>query len=833
MALINIPAFSGLNILAAPQRIRDDEATIAIGCDFRSLDLRPFRSDSDTGLGVLDPTTALANGVSIFQWDETTWMGTLGDKNYARNPTFYADGTTGQRIFIADNAAPYPEGSPEIAWNWVQEVEKTDLGTTGNRPAVGGVGSYGLTGPTRRLGIPKPAAINMKSVEYEKKNGRVTSLIRTTNADTLIEVDSAAQDSLKTGNKLVLDVPGIGDGPFTISKKSAATPPAFTLRGGRMTYVDIEIIKTSATTEIKFKKVNHGLIGGEQVILNRKANSDANLINRLPTSSPVFNQTVYEVVRIDEDTFRLVYGESATELALTNSDTNAVTTTSMKYALVASSDDTIPTPWDVSKVIVNTLTNYQQKVTYYNIPDDVTSTWEIANEDLIERSYVVTFVNSFGDESEPSDPTQVIAVAQGDPVKFKQISGALALPITAASYSGELSGSLVSNFRQPDRLRLYRTDASGTYRLVTTEVDDARKITWTEAGTTDFVFEDKYEDTDLGEPLATQGWQIPPKDLNGILISPGGSLVGYKDRSVFGSVPYAPYAFPLSNRVAFDYFVKGLVATSAGLVVVTDGMPALIVGDDPATWTVQKLEYPYGCVSRRSIVDMGEMAIYASASGLIGIAGANVEILTKDTIKREDWQSLYNPSQIRAAHAEGRYYAITTVGNTRKAFMFDPRTRAFVDIASIDMSAGTYPISLYSRLYDDTLLIMKSDGKVYAWNRGNTWERYTWRSKAFQLNRPEIMGCCQIVAPALIANWDFIFRLYGWDGEGYVLIATFSTETETNDPPNRQYKLDKNVNPFRLPLPVDRYTAFTVELEGTLPIAQITIAGVIDELKQI
>ena len=42
MALINIPAFSGLNILAAPQRIEDHQATVAVGCDFRSLDLRPF-----------------------------------------------------------------------------------------------------------------------------------------------------------------------------------------------------------------------------------------------------------------------------------------------------------------------------------------------------------------------------------------------------------------------------------------------------------------------------------------------------------------------------------------------------------------------------------------------------------------------------------------------------------------------------------------------------------------------------------------------------------------------------------------------------------------------
>ena len=823
MALINIPAFSGLNILAAPQRIRDDEATVAIGCDFRSLDLRAFHDDKDSGMGATAYASSInANGASIFQLDQR-WIGALGDKNFARSPTFFSDGTTGQRLFVTDNGSPVGN-----EWDWVQEVNvNTDLTSTGN------TNSYLISSTSRRLGVPKPAAINMDKVDYERKNGRIESLKRFTNDDTLLELDSASQDYLKPGDKIVLDVPGIGTGPYTVAKKSTASPPAFTLRNCRLAYVDIDIIKSTQSTEIKFKKTNHGLVGGEQVVLNRKANSDTNLIGKLPTSAPVYNQTVYEVAYVDVDHFKLLYGAAGTELALTSSETSGVTTTPMKYALVAASDDSIPTPWDVAHVIVNTLSNYQQQVTYYGIPTDVTSTWEIAEETLIERAYCVTFVNAYGDESEPSEPTKVIAVAQGDPVTFTQKTSSpatttQALPTAAASYSGDLSGITLDKYRTPSEIRLYRTDSTGVFRLVTTGVDADRIITWAEAGTTDFSFVDSYEDTELGEPLSTQGWQIPPKDLNGILISPGGSLVGYKDRGVLGSVPYAPYAFPIGNRVAFDYNVKGLVATSSGIVVVTDGMPALIVGDDPATWSIQKLEYPYGCVSRRSIVDLGEMAIYASADGLVGIAGANVEILTKDTIKREDWQSLYNPANIIAAHAEGRYYAITQLGDgTRKAFMFDPRTRSF-----INLTVGTpYPIALYSRLTDDTLLILKSDGKVYEWNRGTNWVDYTWQSKWFQLTRPDILGCGQILSPALIANYNMTMTLYGWDGENVVQICKYTTGTA--DPANKVYKFDKNVNPFRLPVPPDRYTVYTVKLEGSLPIGQVSLASTMDEIKQV
>ena len=831
MAIVNIPAFSGLNILAAPQRIRDDEATVAIGCDFRSLDLRAFHDDKDSGMGATAYASSInANGASIFQLDQR-WIGALGDKNFARSPTFFSDGTTGQRLFVTDNGSPVGN-----EWDWVQEVNvNTDLTSTGN------TNSYLISSTSRRLGVPKPAAINMDKVDYIPRNGRVTGIYRFTNTDSRITVD--APSALKPGDRIYLDVPAIGDGPYPISKKSTDTTPQFTIRSARLAYVNVKASMTANSRVLTFKKTNHGLAGGEQVIINRAAGAEGGLFaaNKLPAT---YNQSLFTTVYEGPDEFSLLWASSGEPLETTE-DGNPDVSPSVRYALVAAVSDDI----DVSlvgptlSVIPYGTNNLQQELRYLSIPEGVTSTWEAAIDSVMERSYCATFVNIYGDESEPSEPTKVIAVAQGDPVTFTANS----LPVAPSSYSGDFVDNTnpsnpvqlvtLDKYRTPSEIRLYRTDNAGTFRLVTTGVVNVagdeniatqgakREILWANRAA---VFVDHYEDTELGEPLSTQGWQIPPKDLNGILISPGGSLVGYKDRGVLGSVPYAPYAFPTTNRVAFDYPVKGLVATSAGIVVVTDGMPALIVGDDPAAWSIQKLEYPYGCVSRRSIVDLGEMAIYASADGLVGIVGANVEILTKDTIKREDWQALYNPTNIIAAHAEGRYYAITQLGDgTRKAFMFDPRTRSF-----INLTVGTpYPVALYSRLTDDTLLILKSDGKAYEWNRGTNWVDYTWQSKWFQLTRPDIFGCGQILSPALIANYTMIMTLYGWDGENVVQICKYTTGTA--DPTNKVYKFDKNVNPFRLPVPPDRYTVYTVKLEGSLPIGQVSLASTMDEIKQV
>lgn len=827
MTLINIPGFSGLNITAAPQRLRDDEATIAVGCDFRSLDLRPFKGDRDSGLGT---TYNITGGASIFQLDDTHWVGTLGDKNFARSPTFNSDSTTGQRVFVCDNAAPIGD-----EWDWVQEVKPTELAPAGY------AGSYILSGTTKRLGVPKPASTT--ALSYEPKNGSVTGLTIRTNEDATIDIPTADASGLKVGDKINLEVPGFSPVAYTIrTLESLSGSVRLTLKSTKRVWKEVKVSTTNGSKAIVFNKAGHGFVGGEQVFLSH-LRSDATTLPQ-PAKWPAgltWNRVWVIDTVVSANYFSVLYYDGTGALVPLELTTNATASdeNKKKVALLAPTDSLFDNPTSLTVTLTADVGTkvYQGSVSYTLSDATQTGSWESATDTIMDRAYVVTYVNEYGDESEPSDPTKTITVAQGDPITFS------ALPTTAAAYSGERNGVSLSQYRLPTKLRIYRTDMTGTFRLLTTEVDDARTITWAELNTSGFTFVDTYEDAELGEPLLTAGWQIPPKDLNGILVSPGGSLVGYKGRGVIGSVAYAPYAFPLNNRVAFDYNVVGLVATSSGLVVVTEGMPALIIGDDPASWSIQKLEYPYGCVSRRSIVDMGEAAIYASADGLVAISGANVELLTKGVLTRAQWNALYNPSQIKAAHAEGRYYGVTYVGGTYKAFMFDPWTKTFIDL-TVDQS--NYPVALYTRLDNDTLLILKSNGRVYEWNRGDTDIPYTWRGKYFQLTRPDILGCCQIVAPALLANHTITMRLLAWDGESVQTVAAFSNLTGgdfTAIGPGygstweggtaRRYPFDKNVNPFRLPVPNNRYTVYVVELEGTLPVGQVSLASVIDEIKQV
>lgn len=481
-----------------------------------------------------------------------------------------------------------------------------------------------------------------------------------------------------------------------------------------------------------------------------------------------------------------------------------------KVALIASNtiqfpDESLPT---VTVYAGSDGKTYVASAVFDYSTNEVEALWSNAAsaDQVMDRAYCVTFVNQFGDESEPSLPTKTLTVVPGSPVTFN---------------TGAITASAGADYKTPTEVRLYRTDATGTFRLVTTNADetDTDIINYATLETADPVYVDTKLDSDLGEPLSTAGWSVPPSGLKGIINAPNGIVAAYKGRTIAGAVPYAPYAWPIGNQVATDYEVVGLVPTSAGIVVVTKGMPAILIGDNPANWSMQKLEYPQGCVARRSIVDMGEFAMYASPDGLVAIAGANVQILTKSVMTREQWQ-LYNPSSIIAAQVEGRYIATYESSGTRKGFIYDPQTQSFTDLT---LSARAFT----NDLLNDVLLMLDADDSIKEWNQDtDAFKPYSWISKWFQLPIPELMGVAQIFTTTVdLTGRDLTFVLRGYDNNQSVKIYEISTDTSPDAILGNR--------PFRIPyVAPGRFTAFRVELEGSIPVGTVMVGRTIDELKE-
>lgn len=477
-------------------------------------------------------------------------------------------------------------------------------------------------------------------------------------------------------------------------------------------------------------------------------------------------------------------------------------------------------------------------------PREDQNTWSKTSvkETEVEVSYLVTCVNFFGEEGGPSLPSDSFFVIPGEGVPFDFVNDEPPFPYPPDYEPNDPTH--IAGWENGHGLRtwrLYRTDQSGTYRYVDdilfpeTKADaDARdwvsgddypagtfvnhngkyyralqnqygtdsyepgqpnnQAWWYEVKALPYV--DSKQDTALGEPCPTIGYLPPPRRLRGLIGIPGGFLGGFNGPSdglrkeICFSAAYQCHAWPLANRFSVEHEVVGLVATQAGVVVATRGKPAIIIGSSPDRMEVVKLEVPYACTSAKSIVDMGEYAIYASPAGLVSIAGNTATLLTKDVLTREQWDQ-YDPQHLVGGTYNGKYFgfcpnllsdensptwsAATTyalndyvksadgksryrslqAGNLNHSltdtawwalspigFIFDVTTGDWTDISI------AYNTSVTHLPTDDLRVVAYGDttGATYAWNGGPGYQAFTWVSKLFALARPEVFGAGQVTA---------------------------------------------------------------------------------------
>ena len=305
----------------------------------------------------------------------------------------------------------------------------------------------------------------------------------------------------------------------------------------------------------------------------------------------------------------------------------------------------------------NPLTTWELKVPRPTVTPAFAAYTPSDLENVEDRTYVITWVrtwNGIEEESAPSDPSPAISVTPGDSLTVTY-SG-LTTPLT---YYPSVGGS------KPFIVRLYRTVTSvnGTeYQFVK---DNAA---WTSSTQT----VDDVAPEDLGDVITTTYFAEPDAALRQICSMSNGILAGFVRNEIHFCEPYQPHAWPVSYRLSIPETVISIGAVGESLVVTTDGNPYIITGVHPSAMSITKLEVPQSCVSKRSLVDMGEYIMYASPDGLIAIGALN-GLITEKLLTREEWQEL-NPSSMRATFWDGRYlcfYDATSIGGVQGGFILD------------------------------------------------------------------------------------------------------------------------------------------------------------------
>jgi hypothetical protein len=747
---ITVPGFRGMVNVVAPQRLEDSQATDARNVLVQSGDLIPFKTTAYAAASGISPS-----GNDTIYKHTSRWLSWNGRVNVVRAPN---SSDSKHRLYYADGSS----------------FRVTDDDLVGGGP--GGPAS------SRKVGLPVPTLADPTFTQAGTGTVSFVALYSANNASEsyLPIVQCTSDHGLKTNDTILLNVPGFASkGALTVVITPDCASNQFRVRG-------FTLKKANYSSLQKPKNDSSGIAQNVVVSANAHPFNDGDIVvvhweGAAVSTVPAAKDTPYQVDYQDTGHFQL-----------DGTDTSATAVHSLSkrrnQRVVCIQDASDPFYGSVTYGDFTNLPDFSWDGAQYLITAHASSTqntWvktDVA-ANLRDRTYIATYVNGYGEEGPPSNPTSIQTMTPGTAVTFAN------LPTTS------LYGPTDYNITA---VRLYRTDQLGDYRLVTAKLSNGTTTTDIPYGSTGVV--DTIKDAELAETIPTIGWYEPPSNLQGIILMPGGVIVGFVDKSIYACVPYIASAFPYEYQLKVDYPIVGLVNTAAGIVVLTQGLPSIIIGTDPASWNLVKLEVAQACASSKSIVDMGDYALYASPFGLIAIQQNDAQVVTESVFSRLQWQD-YDPSNVKASFYEGKYFG----SSGGKSFVFNPGSKDFVQVDQV-FSA------FYTDLSTDTLYVLQSNGSIAAWDRGASNLTYSWTSKVFQSPYPTNFGAAQVVSDATSGN-PVTFYLYGDDN-------LIMTHTVTDDAP------------FRLPATA-RALNFQIKVTGSVRISMIAVANSVTELQEV
>lgn len=394
--------------------------------------------------------------------------------------------------------------------------------------------------------------------------------------------------------------------------------------------------------------------------------------------------------------------------------------------------------------------------------------------------------------------------------------------------------------------RLYRTSGTAaTFQLVADDV-----------GVT---FNDTVLDANmLGDDLISQGWQPPPATLTGLMLTTFGSLFGFYDKTFYLSEPFQPHAWKDGFTGTTDYKIVAAAVSGADIVVATQANPYVIVGLSPDAVSAQKIDAPYPCLSKRSIISDGSGAMYASKHGVVYVLGGAAKVMTEQYYTIDEWLPL-NPETMFFGLAHGRLFiGHTNNSGVQKAIVLSTENEPVV------LDTGGY--SFYSDPFG-VFYVGTSQGIEELDPQGGVPLPMEWWSKRFILPTPANLGAAKVdfdpaIDPAIqaaqqatrdaslalnVATYSSGELNGAWGMTGFAeLVYCGDDLVDVPDvPPSNTvtFTLYRNGSPeysrvvsdtkgFRLPAGF-KTDDVSVKINGQCPIFRVILADTMNNLKQV
>lgn len=430
-----------------------------------------------------------------------------------------------------------------------------------------------------------------------------------------------------------------------------------------------------------------------------------------------------------------------------------------------------------------------------------TITRVFTDSDLDSRTYVYTFVSRFGEESQPSPPSDVVDVVAGTPVT---VSPRVTPAQIAAGY----------------RLRVYRsvTGASGATSFFF--VKEA-------AATLNVQVVDDVKDVGLGELLPSETWAPPPLGLTGLVSLPNGFFAAFIGNTLYFCEPYQPHAWPSQYTRTTQDKIVGLAVYGQTLVVATEGKPYICTGTDPSSMSLQQLDEYAPALSKRAVASSGTGVIYPTMDGLVHVSAAGPRLMPINFGKRK-WGETVASGVRHAIWHDGRY--LLASGNV--VWMFEPVSDSQVNVSRTVLNVSTWGVNTEiaaasAGVPRDSLHFVPIGAPAQLWvfDLASAAQGAIWASRTFVLPRPCAMACGQVHA----ASYPVTLQLHAArvDSSGQpgnrldYPLGDAQAQTVVVDGPE----------PFRL---ASGFMAreWRIDVLGTATVQRILLASSMDEIKQ-
>lgn len=451
------------------------------------------------------------------------------------------------------------------------------------------------------------------------------------------------------------------------------------------------------------------------------------------------------------------------------------------------------------------------------------------------RFYVFTYISTFGtltEESAPSPVSDAVTIAVGERVTLSDLG--------TTPPAGD-----------------YNITHKRIYRSVPGETTLGSYVFVAEVDITDDTYIDDLQTIDLGEPLATVGWDEPPDELRGLTSMANGMMAGFVGNTVYFCEPYFHHAWPREYTQPVPDKIVGLASYGNTLVVMTEGQPYLMVGVAPDQITVDKVPIPEPCVSKRSIAADAYGVMYASPNGVVGIGPSMRGVITNELFRRTEWQD-YAPASIAAAIYDGKYFATFSSlvqGNRTMVLSRDD----FPALTFLTDRATTY----FADLGQGTLYYLDpDDDDIYQFDADpvNPYI-YEWISKRFRFDTGMTFSCLRldisekdiddndqyaelvaeiVAANALITDTEGyydggVYNEFGYNTSLLQEVPTAgSTVTAVVQLLGEKDELKTSLNITRMgPYRINPFRAreLKIKLSGNLRVRSITLATSMEELR--